>query len=706
MALPADYTSGTITLTNGSPNFTGTGTGWLAADFREGDILLGIQDHAGQVYVVQEITSQTSGVLTQDWAGASGTYQYRMRYEWDSSRVSAQTRTLIELLGNGNLQALANLTGPGVPVFNGPHAMEVRPVTDFINGVAYNVQVDTLADRDAYDGQVEGFSVLVSDIGDGRSALFSKASNASGDWTDPAYITGPSTSVTVGTTTETDYGTAPTVTPSTAPGTLQLNFGFPGSPDFEMGPVTTLPSDQDASATFDPVPGGYQLNLSIPRGPTGDITGLTPFWQARVTNDIDAESARTGLGAMSVETYDPQGFKVSSFGGFIQALTVTEAATLTPSVAPAAIMTLGKDTVSDGLGGVWEFVASEPASTLVNIFSEGISLREVGTAIGNLTGGGGLTAAFDNNTSQTYNDSARNSGVIDRFIGRTVNGRRIFSAYCFGSSDQGFIQNANPSVTITLYGKVGSAPSNATDGVVLGSSTFTDREDNFSRTVLASNANMNTLFDHVWVHISGDGSNNISIAELRIFEAERTVSEIKPDYFSIELSDATTAWYQRRIGLGQDVFYARTGIDAELVDTLPINNPTPSVDTRRVIFRIPVYVQAGDLIESTGSFEVTSNESVLNVGVWSHIILTPDANGVSVSNTNWITPRNGRNCTPSMHHDTHVHAGSIIAPASGLFYVNFVAWAANTSASSLVTVERNYGHLDVRVTRGGIRPII
>lgn len=245
MALPADYTSGTITLTNGSPNFTGTGTGWQAADFREGDILLGIQDHAGQVYVVQEITSQTSGILTQDWAGASGTYEYRMRYEWDSSRVSAQTRTLIELLGNGNLQALANLTGPGVPVFNGPHAMEVRPVTDFINGVAYNVQVDTLADRDAYDGQSAGFAVLVSDMGDGRSALFSKASNASGDWTDPAYITGP-------------------VGPE---------------PDLQAGTASRGP----LGMSFTPVGAGYELDLTIPtQAAQGDYSGATAY----ITGDI------------------------------------------------------------------------------------------------------------------------------------------------------------------------------------------------------------------------------------------------------------------------------------------------------------------------------------------------------------------------------------------------------------------------------------
>ena len=54
------------------------------------------------------------------------------------------------------------------------------------------VQVDELSDRDAYDDEDEGFSVLVSDVGDGRAAIYSKNSNASADWSDPAYVTGPS----------------------------------------------------------------------------------------------------------------------------------------------------------------------------------------------------------------------------------------------------------------------------------------------------------------------------------------------------------------------------------------------------------------------------------------------------------------------------------------------------------------------------------
>lgn len=109
----SDYTSGTITLTIGSTAFTGSGTGWLAAGFREGDTILGIEDNAGVEYVIASITGNGAGTLTQEWEGATGTYAYRMRYMADGARVTAQARNLIELLGNGNLQAEAGIDGTG-----------------------------------------------------------------------------------------------------------------------------------------------------------------------------------------------------------------------------------------------------------------------------------------------------------------------------------------------------------------------------------------------------------------------------------------------------------------------------------------------------------------------------------------------------------------------------------------------------------------
>lgn len=314
----SDYTAGTITLTNGSNAFTGVGTGWQAASFREGDTILGIEDHAGVEYVIATIDDNGEGTLTQDWEGATGTYTYRMRYLADGARVTAQARNLIELLGNGNLQALAGLTGPGVPVFNGPHAMVIKPEADFVNGVAYDVQVDTLSDRDAYDGQSEGFSVLVSDIGDGRSALYSKASNTVADWSDPAYITGP-----VGPIPDVEAtvdmlppGSAATVTPTPIMGGVRLDFELPEASGFYNAGVYDIaePYDQDDvvshnSSSFialQPVPIGESPSSASPpvdtaywqvlaaKGQDGTGTGDVVGPSGAVTNRIAVFDGTTG----------------------------------------------------------------------------------------------------------------------------------------------------------------------------------------------------------------------------------------------------------------------------------------------------------------------------------------------------------------------------------------------------------------------------
>lgn len=113
MAVASDYTIGTITLTNGSVNFTGTGTSWRIAGFQEGDSIF--VDNS--VVIIDRnsptdplIESDTSGKLTSAWLGASGTRNYRMRYTADGERVTAKAQELIESLANGMLGSIADLT--------------------------------------------------------------------------------------------------------------------------------------------------------------------------------------------------------------------------------------------------------------------------------------------------------------------------------------------------------------------------------------------------------------------------------------------------------------------------------------------------------------------------------------------------------------------------------------------------------------------
>ncbi len=106
MAVLPDYTSGTISLANGSTTVTGTGTLFDVGNFRAGDTLQ-IQNMTA---VIASVDSNTQLTLAEPWTGTSLTdAPYRARYLPDGARVTAQTTTLIEMLGQGILPGIANM---------------------------------------------------------------------------------------------------------------------------------------------------------------------------------------------------------------------------------------------------------------------------------------------------------------------------------------------------------------------------------------------------------------------------------------------------------------------------------------------------------------------------------------------------------------------------------------------------------------------
>ena len=297
MALLSDYTAGTVSVAANGTAVTGVGTTWKTAGFKEGDWFIA----NGWVNVVASVDSETTMTLAQPWRGGALTAAtYRLRYMSDGSRVSAQARQLIDMLGgSGNLEALGGLNGSNgdVPYFTGPGVMGLLTKADITQGVQFDAMVDTLPDRDAYDGEPVGFTVLVADTGDGRAAIYVREGGA-GNWSAPAYITGPSLTLAVDQVDPLPYGDDPTVTLNSVAGGYELNFGIPQGMEIVPGTVTTLSPGSPATVDFVPVTGGYQLNFGLPKGDTGTLTGLTPFYQTQVTTAADAAAARTGLGAV------------------------------------------------------------------------------------------------------------------------------------------------------------------------------------------------------------------------------------------------------------------------------------------------------------------------------------------------------------------------------------------------------------------------
>jgi hypothetical protein len=139
--------------------------------------------------------------------------------------------------------------------------------------------------------------------------------------------------------------------------------------------------------------------------------------------------------------------------------------------------------------------------------------RTSGTAIGNLNAFG-LDKAFDGVTNAAGATCAAKSGS-GGYVGKTYSTGKVFSrAVLYGANDRGFIDGANPSVTITIYGKNGT-PSSETDGTVLGVLTFIDTANESSgREVTCSNPN---AFTSVWARVTS-GPYSTYVAELVLYE--------------------------------------------------------------------------------------------------------------------------------------------------------------------------------------------
>lgn len=242
MAVQPDTVTGTLTTTSGSLNFTTVGTQLQARQHLPGDRFL----VNGLELQIATITGENSGTLTEPCppeAAVSG-FPVRLRWQPDGARIAAQTRNLIDLLGNGTLESLAGINGNAdeIPIFLGPNTLTVINRSELVQGVQADAEVETLAERASFDNREAGFSVLVANIGDGRAALYFKKSNTDGDWSEPAYVTG--------------------------------NVGPVAQ--LEAGNTTTLPTGEDATVNIRPITDGYALDLGLPRGEKGEDGAVGP----------------------------------------------------------------------------------------------------------------------------------------------------------------------------------------------------------------------------------------------------------------------------------------------------------------------------------------------------------------------------------------------------------------------------------------------
>ncbi len=190
MAVLPDYVSGTITVTQGDVNFTGTNTLWRTMGFREGDTVQ-LQGFTAIIKGTSEfgnpIESNVAGQFVEPWPGQSGTFAYRMRFLPDGARFAGKSTNLIELLGNG---VLANLAELGVedgktPVGNAAGQYELKPTSGFgiqdPNGSLGKLAALTLEENKVVTTDGSG-NVQQIDLGTLGRALLALANGASAQY--------------------------------------------------------------------------------------------------------------------------------------------------------------------------------------------------------------------------------------------------------------------------------------------------------------------------------------------------------------------------------------------------------------------------------------------------------------------------------------------------------------------------------------------
>lgn len=144
-----------------------------------------------------------------------------------------------------------------------------------------------------------------------------------------------------------------------------------------------------------------------------------------------------------------------------------------------------------------------------------------GVAIGNLTANGGLAAAFDGVTSQSYAACARSVNTTDTsgWIGKNYSGgaKRLDHVTFWGSNDVG-LNGANggaSTVTLRLRAKNGSAPASRTDGTLLA--TYGPVVDPNGHTATMVSSDKATAWDYVWLDYETNGV-GCYMAEVQFFE--------------------------------------------------------------------------------------------------------------------------------------------------------------------------------------------
>lgn len=144
------------------------------------------------------------------------------------------------------------------------------------------------------------------------------------------------------------------------------------------------------------------------------------------------------------------------------------------------------------------------------------NVSSIGTNFGDMILNGGLASIFDTDTVKINTEAGGKLGETG-YAGKIFpEARRIFRAVVYGTSNVGYVNSSNPSVTLTLYGK-NTLPASVTDGTILGTLNFTDTDNESLTWREVVSTDQKTEYTHVWVGISAPGAVAVNFANVQIW---------------------------------------------------------------------------------------------------------------------------------------------------------------------------------------------
>jgi hypothetical protein len=117
------YATGTIGVTNGSPNVVGTGTAWLTRGITAGQLL----SIGGVVYDIAGVTGDTALTISPNYGAATGSgFAYSIRRAFDGGATLSETSIVHATISKGDLYVAGTYCGAG----DGTAVPAVIKVTD------------------------------------------------------------------------------------------------------------------------------------------------------------------------------------------------------------------------------------------------------------------------------------------------------------------------------------------------------------------------------------------------------------------------------------------------------------------------------------------------------------------------------------------------------------------------------------------------